>query len=88
MPRPPTIGTPAAPAARVEVETISLRLPKPLALAIRKHCETHAKTVEGVLGAQPPTISSVIRALIDERFGDEALKLEQQATKSATGSNR
>ena len=77
MPRQPS----AAP--RVEVETISLRLPKYLAQAIRQHCETHAGAVEGVLGAQAPTISSVIRALIEERFGDAARKLEHASAKSS-----
>lgn len=71
-----------SPAPRVEVETISLRLPKHLAIAIRQHCEAHAGAVEGVLGAQAPTISSVIRALIEERFGEAARKLEHNGGKA------
>ena len=71
-----------SPAARVEVETISLRLPKHLALAIRKHCDEHAGAVDGVLGAQAPTISSVIRALIEERFGEAARKLERTSPRA------
>jgi hypothetical protein len=60
---------------RVEVETISLRLPKPLMTAIRAHCAKHADT-GAVLGMQPPTISSVIRQLVEERFAEEAGKAD------------
>lgn len=76
------MARPPSPAARVEVETISLRLPKHLALAIRKHCDEHAGAVDGVLGAQAPTISSVIRALIEERFGEAARKLAHSSARA------
>jgi len=69
------------PAPRAEVETISLRLPKHLAMAIRKYCDEHAGSGNGVLGAQAPTISSVIRALIEERFGEAARKSGSHAVK-------
>jgi hypothetical protein len=52
---------------RSEVETISLRLPKHLVDSIREHCANHADN-SGVLGMQAPTISSVIRQLVEERF--------------------
>jgi hypothetical protein len=58
---------------RAEVETISLRLPKSLMAAIRVHCAKHADS-GAVLGMQPPTISSVIRQLVEERFGEDAGK--------------
>jgi hypothetical protein len=60
---------------RAEVETISLRLPRSLMNAIRAHCAKHADT-GSILGMQPPTISSVIRQLVEERFGEEAAKLD------------
>jgi hypothetical protein len=63
---------------RAEVETISLRLPKYLSMAIRQHCEEHAADAS-VLGAQPPTISSVIRQLIEQQFGERARRLEKEA---------
>jgi len=70
--------------ARVEVENVSLRLPKYLAVAIRKYCEQHVRD-DDVLGRAPPTVSAVIRQLIEERFGEEARKLEQQARKAEKG---
>jgi hypothetical protein len=53
---------------RAEVETVSLRLPRALMDAIRAHCAKHAESGK-VLGMQPPTISSVLRQLVEERFG-------------------
>lgn len=74
MARPATNPSDGAEAPRrAEVETISLRLPRPLMNAIRAHCAKHADT-GNVLGMQPPTISSVIRQLVEERFGEEAVK--------------
>jgi hypothetical protein len=73
MARPPSISENPEGPKRVEVETISLRLPKPLMNAIRAHCAKHADS-GAVLGMQPPTISSVIRQLVEERFGEEAAK--------------
>jgi len=78
--------TPAA-LKRSEVETISLRLPKFLSLAIREHCEEHAASAS-VLGAQPPTISSVIRQLIEQQFGERAKRLEKEAAASEGGRTR
>ena len=83
MPRHSSAREPSDPnqsPRRAEVETISLRLPTPLMNAIRAHCSKHA-AAGTVLGMQPPTISSVIRQLVEERFGPDSGKSDAEFQK-------
>lgn len=60
---------------RVEVETVSIRLPAAPMDAIRAHCAEHANAGK-MLGMQPPNVSSVIRQLVEEQFGGDAGKVK------------